>query len=141
MVAGKGEGRRNPYGSSHQRSRARWARLVALGDVACARCGRPIEPGSKWHLDHDDHDRSVYIGASHSYCNVRAAGRLAGRGRPKGRSTGALAARREEPVANPSRWRRRSSQWFSPDGRPASRPWSDDWVSHNEAERRGLLHD
>src|SRR5215211_912265 len=32
------------YGVEHQALRRKWARLVRLGGVACARCGEPIEP-------------------------------------------------------------------------------------------------
>lgn len=58
------------YGSAHQRLRERWAVRVAAGGVCCARCGLGIAPGSEWHLDHDTHDRSRYLGPSHAYCNT-----------------------------------------------------------------------
>jgi len=29
--------------------------------------------GQQLHLDHDDHDRSRYLGLSHRVCNLRAA--------------------------------------------------------------------
>src|SRR5438045_6044418 len=59
------------YGHQHQQRRKVWARKVAKGDVACARCGGLIVPGSKWHLDHTD-DRSGYLGPSHAGCNMAA---------------------------------------------------------------------
>jgi hypothetical protein len=76
----------------------------------------PIVPGQKWHLDHDDHDRTAYHGASHARCNVVAANRR--RARPPqvdGRQY------RDRPAAGvfygppdakgvPRRWSRR---WFT----------------------------
>ena len=56
------------YTGLHRRLRDRWAKIVEAGGVNCARCGEPIEPGSKWDLDHTD-DRTGYIGVSHSRCN------------------------------------------------------------------------
>lgn len=62
------------YGTAHQRQRAKWKRLVDQGGVNCARCGKPIAPGSEWDLDHDDRDRSRYLGPSHAGCNRSAGG-------------------------------------------------------------------
>ena len=62
------------YGWAHQRARARWARIVELGEAYCARCRRPIWPGEPWHLDHTSH-RAGYLGPSHARCNVTAANR------------------------------------------------------------------
>lgn len=66
------------YGSAHQRERKRWAQAVEMGGVCCSRCGRPIEPATRWHLDHSD-DRGGYRGPSHAYCNTVAANRRRGR--------------------------------------------------------------
>jgi hypothetical protein len=57
------------YGTGHIARRRRLAPFVATGAVPCARCGELIERGEKWHLDHDDLDRSKYLGASHARCN------------------------------------------------------------------------
>lgn len=57
------------YGSAHRRLRVQIARVVASGFARCARCGDPIVPGSLWDLDHDDRDRSAYLGPSHRACN------------------------------------------------------------------------
>ena len=59
------------YTGRHRRLRARWALIVAAGGVNCARCNQPIEPGSKWDLDHDPADptRTSYLGPSHAVCN------------------------------------------------------------------------
>ena len=40
------------YGADHDRTRKRWARLVAAGGVVCGYCGGPIDPGDKWDLSH-----------------------------------------------------------------------------------------
>ncbi|UTI62235.1 hypothetical protein NBH00_12740 [Paraconexibacter antarcticus] len=63
------------YNYAHKRLRRRWAREVEQGHVACARCRRLIQPGEPWDLDHDDQDRSRYIGPSHARCNRATAGR------------------------------------------------------------------
>ena len=60
------------YGQPHQRARAAWKPLVECGAVDCARCGERILPGEAWHLDHDDHDKSRYLGPSHARCNLTA---------------------------------------------------------------------
>jgi hypothetical protein len=57
------------YGTLHQNVRAKWAVLVRAGGVACARCGREIEPTEPWDLGHDDHDRTRYQGPEHRKCN------------------------------------------------------------------------
>jgi hypothetical protein len=40
--------------------------------VPCARCHVPIHPDDKWTDDHDDADRTVYLGPSHVDCNAKA---------------------------------------------------------------------
>ena len=65
------------YGSLHQKTRARLNLEVQRGTVNCARCGLPIAPNTPWALDHDDLDRSKYIGPSHSFCNNSAGGKNA----------------------------------------------------------------
>lgn len=79
MGMASGSTARRGYGARHQRLRAWWAPHVAAGTVDCARCGERIEPSAEWHLDHDDEDRTKYIGPSHSWCNTSAGGRLGGR--------------------------------------------------------------
>jgi hypothetical protein len=73
---------RRGYGTAHQRERKRWAQIVSEGGAACARCGGPIMPGSRWHLDHADGDRGRYIGVSHAYCNTTAPNRRRRRALP-----------------------------------------------------------
>jgi len=48
---------------------------VEAGGVVCSRCQRPILPGQKWDLGHDDLDRSVYTGPEHARCNRGAPSR------------------------------------------------------------------
>jgi hypothetical protein len=58
----------NGYGNEHQELRKRWARKVAAGAVLCARCRRPIVPGTPWDLDHAP-GKAGYLGPSHRRCN------------------------------------------------------------------------
>ncbi len=91
------------YGNEHQKMRKIVARQVERGEAMCARCGGWIAPGTPWHLDHDDLDRSHYIGPSHEVCNLRAARR-----RAAARSGSFM------PVYNPATRhvpRRRSQEW------------------------------
>lgn len=62
------------YGPDHRKLRADWEPIVEAGGVACARCRRPIKPGSKWELGHND-DWTRYTGPEHRRCNRSAAGR------------------------------------------------------------------
>lgn len=64
------------YGTEHRALRKRWAPMVATGDVLCARCQQPIQPGKPWALDHSD-DRADYLGPSHKFCNDSAGGKAA----------------------------------------------------------------
>jgi hypothetical protein len=60
------------YGSRHQAERKRWEPVVESGYTVCVRCGFPIVPGTRWHLDHRD-DALGYLGVSHARCNLHAA--------------------------------------------------------------------
>lgn len=65
------------YGSRHQKIRASLNVEVQRGNTACARCGELIRPDTPWALDHDDLDRSKYLGAAHVFCNNSAGGKNA----------------------------------------------------------------
>ena len=62
------------YGHAHRKLRQRWARLVADGEVNCARCRPPIHPGQPWDLGHRDADSGEYQGPEHRRCNRTAGG-------------------------------------------------------------------
>jgi len=57
------------YGRTHRAIRKQLAPIVRAGLAVCARCGERIAPGEAWDLDHDDADRSRYLGPSHAGCN------------------------------------------------------------------------
>ena len=61
------------YGSVHDARRRQVKPLVNSGNAVCSRCGCPISPRERWHLDHTD-NRQGYLGVSHAYCNLQAAG-------------------------------------------------------------------
>lgn len=66
------------YDSRHERLREAWRPEVEAGRISCWRCEKLIEPAQKWHLGHDDHDRSVYRGPEHVDCNCATSGRVGG---------------------------------------------------------------
>ena len=63
-------------GYGYQYQKLRKALLPSAYGTPCARCGLPMLPGQKLHLDHND-DRTGWIGFSHAACNVRAAAKKA----------------------------------------------------------------
>lgn len=62
------------YGPAHRNLRRAWKPRVAAGDVACARCGDPIDPDEPWDLGHDDDAPGEYNGPEHRDCNRSAGG-------------------------------------------------------------------
>jgi hypothetical protein len=62
------------WGNQHQKLRK--ALLPSAYGTPCVRCGLPMLPGQKLHLDHND-DRTGWLGFSHQSCNLRAAARKA----------------------------------------------------------------
>ena len=87
------------YGTAHETRRRRLEPHVRSGRAVCTRCGQPIQPGDKWHLDHRD-DRAGYLGAAHAVCNLRAAAA----------KTNEKRSRTRQPT--PLRW---SREWYVPD--------------------------
>ena len=62
------------YGLPHRAVRKRLEPIVAAGNAVCWRCGKPIAPGSEWHLGHDD-TGTRWMGPEHKKCNLSDAGR------------------------------------------------------------------
>ena len=58
------------YGYAHAQERKRVKVLVDAGQVNCCLCGRWIQPGTRWHLDHVPGTTDQYRGAAHEYCNT-----------------------------------------------------------------------
>jgi hypothetical protein len=63
------------YGYAYQKLRR--ALLPDAYGKPCVRCGEPMLPGQKLHLDHDDYDRTKLRGFAHAACNIRAAAKKA----------------------------------------------------------------
>lgn len=70
----RGTRQQRGYDAAHDRMRLEVAKLVAKGQAVCPKCGRPVLPGSEWHLGHTD-DRTSWTGAEHAFCNLSAAGK------------------------------------------------------------------
>lgn len=47
---------------------------VDAGIAHCWRCNKLLIPG-RWHLGHDDHDRTIIRGGECATCNLKAAAR------------------------------------------------------------------
>lgn len=63
------------YDAAHDALRARYQRRMDAGErFTCWRCGKQIDP-TRWHLGHNDHDRSRYRGPECVGCNTATAGR------------------------------------------------------------------
>jgi len=58
----------------HRAARKHLALLVAAGRATCWRCGRPISPGTAWHVGHNDAGTTI-MGAEHAGENRRVAAR------------------------------------------------------------------
>jgi hypothetical protein len=108
------------YGANHKRLRRLWEPRVASGDVACARCGRLIVPGSPWDLGHADFDRAAYTGPEHRRCNRATAGRRRSGVRQSGVSdSGPHVIAVDDPD--------HGIHWSPPDENGAQRRWSRPW--------------
>ncbi len=77
------------------------ALLPAAYGTPCVRCGLPMLPGQKLHLDHDDYDRTRLRGFAHAECNIRAAARKA---RAKQIAAKQKANKASTPMVNASRF-------------------------------------
>jgi hypothetical protein len=101
------------YGWAHQKLRERWKRVVDAGGAVCARCGRPIVPGTPWDLGHvDGSAKALYSGPEHRKCNRGA--------RP--------AKRRQSFPWDGEPVQEQRAPWLSPpDENGYRRPWSRDW--------------
>jgi hypothetical protein len=100
------------YGWRHQQARERVKRQVNAGLATCARCGKPIIPGTSWDLGHSDTDPTRYHGAEHRRCN---------RGH------------------RPAKQRQPAAPWLSGDNqiggrRPQSRDWGGGCIPNPDAE-------
>ena len=63
------------YDADHDRLRASYQARMDAGEVfQCWRCGGTIDR-LRWHLGHDDHDRSKYRGPECVPCNTATSGR------------------------------------------------------------------
>ena len=87
------------YGAAHQARRRNLEPYVRSGLAICTRCGQPIQPGDKWHLDHLD-DRAGHLGARPRLLQPRL----------PAAKTNAIKARKRGPA--PLRW---SREWYVPD--------------------------
>lgn len=56
----------------YKTARAKVKAQVDAGTATCWRCHRLLQPG-RWHLGHDDNDRSILRGGECAQCNLRAA--------------------------------------------------------------------
>lgn len=57
------------YDAAHVALRAKYALLLSVTELPCARCGAPIEKCGKFHLDHLPSGESK---PSHPLCNTKA---------------------------------------------------------------------
>ena len=104
------------YGYSHQKLRARWAKVVEAGEVTCGKCGRLIRPGTPWDLSHPRDDKSLPPEPWHASCNKSYASAVTKPRRRRGNPP--VASPREPPKKRPPGWRNpRTGQ-----------PWSQDWT-------------
>ena len=68
--------RSSQHGHEHTKARLEWAARHHPSHL-CTRCDLPLGPMGSWlHLDHDDVDKTHYLGFAHSRCNLEAAAHL-----------------------------------------------------------------
>jgi hypothetical protein len=95
------------YGWQHQK--ARKAALAAFWPgQPCARCQKPMLSSVDVELDHDDRDRTKYIGLSHKTCNREHGGYKSAGPAPR-YETPTTATGHHDPVSG--RWCVTSRNW------------------------------
>jgi hypothetical protein len=71
----RGTRQQRGYDNAHDTLRATYQRRMDRGETFhCWRCGDPIDP-RRWHLGHDDHDRTRYRGPECVPCSTATSGR------------------------------------------------------------------
>lgn len=64
------------YDTEYDRLRKAYVKRMEAGErFHCWRCRTRIDP-ARWHLGHDDHDRSIIRGPECPACNLATAGRI-----------------------------------------------------------------
>jgi hypothetical protein len=71
---------RPQYGARHKAERAKWKRLVDAGQATCCLCGKWLQPGQPFDLDHVP-GTDQYRGAACQACNRRDGAVRGNRGR------------------------------------------------------------
>lgn len=74
----RGNRQQRGYNAAYDRERRRVKVQVALGNVRCWRCGKPISKDEAFDLGHDDNNRAIIRGAEHVKCNRATRGRREG---------------------------------------------------------------
>ena len=110
------------YGAAHKALRRKWERQIAAGGATCARCGRPIPPGTAWDLGHSDVDRSVYTGPEHSKCNRSAGAAKRNRAMPTQAKRPKHQLKQDDPPV----------YWGPPDDSGRQARWSRVWYEWRE---------
>lgn len=86
----RGTSAQRGYGKRHKQLRAAWQKRLDAGEVVnCWRCGKRIDP-ERWHLGHDDRDRTAYRGPECPRCNIGAPHKLVPRKRPAEKHPGLI---------------------------------------------------
>ena len=76
MTWDRAKPRSSQHGYAHTQARKQWAARHHPTDP-CTRCAQPLGPmGPHLHLDHDDVDKTKYLGFACAPCNLSAAGEL-----------------------------------------------------------------
>jgi hypothetical protein len=108
------------YGQAHRAERARQLAALVDGVTPCARCFKPMWRMQQLHLDHDDRDRSRWLGLAHARCNTSAGARIghARRGHRRRAPVRRTPAPTVEVRCNPCPSRTRSGVTYCDFGKP-----------------------